>query len=75
MLIIYLKFTVKSVEGIKKEKKIKLVCDFIGLRNNKLSYNCKKCLKKQLKPINGLIKKFPNMYKFCNGDINEFALY
>ena len=30
------------------------------LKNKKLSYNCKECKKKQLKPINGLIKKFPN---------------
>ena len=26
----------------------------------------------QLKPINELIKKFPNTYEFCNGDINKF---
>ena len=30
--------------------------------------------KKKLKPINGLIKKFPNIYKFCNNDINKFIL-
>ena len=30
--------------------------------------------KKQLKPINGLIKKFRNTYKFCNNDINKFIL-
>ena len=30
--------------------------------------------KKQLKPINGLIKKFPNTYIFCNRDINKFVL-
>ena len=24
--------------------------------------------------INGLIKKFSNMYQFCNGDINKFVL-
>ena len=30
--------------------------------------------KKQLKPINGLIKKFPNTYIFCNRDINKFDL-
>ena len=24
--------------------------------------------------INGLIKKFSNMYQFCNGDINKFIL-
>ena len=25
-------------------------------------------------PINGLIKKFPNVYQFCNKDINKFVL-
>ena len=30
--------------------------------------------KRQLKPIHGLIKKFPNIYIFCNEDINKFVL-
>ena len=30
--------------------------------------------KKQLKPINELLKVFPNTYKFCNNDINNFIL-
>ena len=32
----------------------------------------KDCRKKQLKPINGLIKKFQNTYKFRNSDIDKF---
>ena len=27
-----------------------------------------------MKPVNGLIKKFPNINQFCNGDINKFVL-
>ena len=27
-----------------------------------------------MKPVNGLIKKFPNIHQFCNGDINKFVL-
>ena len=27
-----------------------------------------------MKPLNGLIKKFPNIHQFCNGDINKFVL-
>ena len=57
-----------------RDKNCKPECEFKGLKNNKLSYNCKECRKKQLKPINGLIKKFPNTYKFCNNDINKFIL-
>ena len=30
--------------------------------------------KRSLKPINELIKKFPNVYQFCNEDINKFVL-
>ena len=30
--------------------------------------------KKQFKPINRLIKKFPNTYRFCHNDINKFIL-
>ena len=33
-----------------------------------------KNVKKLLKPINQLIKKFPNVYQFCNGDTNKFVL-
>ena len=48
-----------------RDKYCKFECDFKGLKNNKLSYHCKEYRNKQLKPINGLIKKFPNRYKFC----------
>ena len=27
-----------------------------------------------MKPGNGLIKKFPNIHQFCNGNINKFVL-
>ena len=27
-----------------------------------------------MKPVNGLIKKFPNIHQFSNGDINKFVL-
>ena len=50
------------------------MCDFIGFKNSKLHYKCKKCKKGQLKQINELIKKFSNTYKFCNEDINKFDL-
>ena len=31
-------------------------------------------LKGWLKPVNRLIKKFPNIHQFCNKDINKFVL-
>ena len=61
----------KDSKGCKERKKIKSVCNLIGLKNNKLHYKFKVCEKGQLKPINGLIEKFQNIYQFCNGDINK----
>ena len=43
-----------------RDKNCKSECEFKRLKKNNLPYNCKVCIKKQLKPINGLIKKFPN---------------
>ena len=68
--MIYLKLIAKKCGDKNCESK----CEFKGLKNNKLSFNCKECRKKQLKPINGLMKKFPNTYKFCNNDIKKFIL-
>ena len=51
----------KECKGYKERKRIKSVCDFIRLKNNKLHYKCKECKKGQLKPINGLIKKFSSV--------------
>ena len=44
------------------------------LKKNRLHYKCKECNDESFKPINGLIKKFPNTYQFCNGDVNKFVL-
>ena len=43
-----------------RDKNFEYEYELKWLKNKKLSYNCKECKKKQLKPINGLIKKFPN---------------
>ena len=56
------------------DQNCKSECEFKGLKNNNLSYSCKECRKKQLKPTNGLIKKFPNTFKFCNNDISKSIL-
>ena len=52
----------KECKICEERRKIKSVCNFIGLENNKLNYECKECKKRSLKPINGLIKKFPNVF-------------
>ena len=57
-----------------RDKNYKSKCDFIGLKNSKLYYKFKECKKGQLKTVNGVIKKFLNIYEFCNEDINKFVL-
>ena len=47
---------------------------YIGFKNNRLNYKCKKCGDKSHKSIINLTEKFPNVYKFCNKDLNKFIL-
>ena len=72
LLIIYLKLIAKNVEI----KNVNLILRLKDLKITKFLIIAKsvKKKKKQLKPINGLIKKFPNTYKFCNNGINKFLL-
>ena len=64
----------KRAKNVRKEKKLNQYAILLDLKNNKLHYKCNKCKKRQLKPIKGLIKKFPNIYQFYNRDINKFVL-
>ena len=57
-----------------ERKKIKSECNFIGFKNNRLNYRCKKCKGTSKKSMNELIKKFPSMYQFCGDDLNKFVL-
>ena len=63
------------MQTMRRKKKNQVRMQFIGLKSNKLYYKCKECNKKSSKSRNGLIKKFPCMYQFCNGDINKFVLF
>ena len=43
--------------------------------NTKLIFTCFECKKNYEKDLNKeLIKRFANIYEFCNGDINKFIL-
>ena len=57
-----------------EKNNIKSECKFIKFENNRLNYKCKECNDKSCKSINELIKKFPNTYRFCNGDLNKFSV-
>ena len=41
----------KEYRGCEERIKIKSVCDFIGLKNNKLHHKCSKCKKRCSKSI------------------------
>ena len=64
----------KECKEYEERRKIKSACNCIGCENNKLNYECRECKKRWLKPINELIKKFRNVYQFCNEDLNKFVL-
>ena len=64
----------KECKSCKERKKVASECRLIGLKNNKFYYECKECNDESYKSINGLNKKFPNTYPFCNEDVNKFVL-
>ena len=64
----------KDCKTCMERKNIKSECDYIGFRNNRLNYRCKKGKRISNKSINELIERFPRMYQFCNGDLNKFVL-
>ena len=68
-----------NLSEINKEEcpKCKGKCEFIGFKNDRLHYRCKECKKKKKKCTKSkdeLIKNFPSICKFCNGDLNKFVL-
>ena len=64
----------KACKACMERKNVKLKCEFIGLRNNRLNYRWKECKGKSTKPINGLIEEFQSIHSFCDGDLNKFVL-
>ena len=73
---------VDNLSGIKNKeckifivtKKIRSECEFIGFKNGRLNYKCKECNGKYTRSQNDVIKNFPIMYQFCNGDLDKFFL-
>ena len=49
-------------------------CEFIGLKDNRLKYKCKKCNDISAKSVYDLKEKFTRTYKFCNSNLNKFVL-
>ena len=49
--------------------------EYMTFKDNKLILRCFMCKKNYKKNFNKeLIKRFANIYEFCNGDINKFIL-
>ena len=57
-----------------ERKKIRFNYEFIGFKNGRLNYKWKECKKSYTKLTDESIKNFPNLYKFCNSDLNKFFL-
>ena len=64
----------KDCKTCMDRKNIKLECDFIEFKNNRLNYRCKESKRTSGKLINGLIEKFPSVYQFCDAYLNKFVL-
>ena len=61
--------SIVCTKGIEREK-INLECCFVGLKNDELIYRRRKW-ERSIKPV---IRKFPSIYQFYNGDLNKFIL-
>ena len=56
-----------------KRTDIKSHLDYMSLKDDQLIFRCFKCKKNYKKDFNKeIIKRFENIYKFCNNDINRF---
>ena len=64
----------KECKACKESKKIISECSFNDIKDDRLHYKCKECDDESYEPKNRLSKKFPNTYRFCNGDVNKFVL-
>ena len=71
-MITHLKFLI--VKNGNEKIKINSECYYVGLKNNRLNYKCKKCKVEWKIPLNKLFKKFPSVYQFCNGNLNKFVM-
>ena len=67
-------FNSKECKSCIEKIKINSECYYVGLKNDRLIYKCKKCKKERKIPLNKLFEKFPGIYQFCNGDPNKFVL-
>ena len=63
----------KECIACEEKRKLKSVCNFLGLKNNKLNY-VKNVKKKMVETSKWIIKMFTNIHQFCNEDINKFIL-
>ena len=65
-----------SIECKSSIEKVKINSErcFFRLKNIRLTYRCKEYKKEWKRLIEGLIRKFPSIYQFCNGDLNKFIL-
>ena len=64
-------------KGLHNDKSIdcKSCLDNISVKDDQLIFRCFEGKKNYEKDFNkDLIKRFANMYEFCNGDINKFIL-
>ena len=73
----YQAFVDNVSEGVHSDKctDCKSCLDYMSIKDNQLIFRCFECKKNYKKDFNKeLIKRFANIYEFCNEDINKFIL-
>ena len=64
----------KECKSVMERKKNKSECEFIGYINKRLNWKCKECKKNISRSKTEVIKNFPIIHQFSNGDLNKFFL-
>ena len=63
---------IKNARIACKEKRLN--CEFIGFKKCRLNYKRKECKTSYTNLTNESLRNCPTLYKFCNGDLNNFFL-
>ena len=71
----YLKLTKINAKHVSKEKIFNESANLFDLKIINSTTNAKNVEKIWMKQVNGLIKKFLSIYKFCDGDLNNLFFF
>ena len=65
---------VDNLSELNISEKCNQQCKNYKRQNNTLIYDCNECNTRSYKAIKSLIERFPNVYAFCNNNLDKFLL-